>query len=132
MSAGRNFIAPEAKAAMGLALLKEAILEHLDGRPGGVGNHELAVELGLGSSHEGRQQDYLIYSVLGILKKARASGKFAGAARSTTYQAQARSGPGHKSSASTIAGRLGRWRSLKAVRLLPGGDRVAGRSDEMA
>jgi hypothetical protein len=69
MSAGRNFIAPTAKAAMGLALLKEAMLEYLDGCPEGARNHELAVELGLESSHEGRQRDYLTYSVLGILMK---------------------------------------------------------------
>ena len=66
---------------MGLALLKEAVLEHLDGRPDGVRNRELAVELGLESSHEGKQQDYLTYSILGILmndtrvRKIRRSGK---------------------------------------------------------
>jgi uncharacterized protein len=81
MSAGRNFIAPEAKAAMGLALLKEANLSISTGAQGGVRNHELAVELGLESSHEGRQQHYLTYSVLGILmkdasvRKIRRSGK---------------------------------------------------------
>jgi uncharacterized protein len=81
MSPGSNFIPPEGKAAMGLALLKEAILDHLDDHPDGLRNGVLAKDLGLESSHDGRQQDYLTYSLLGILlmehqvEKVRRSGK---------------------------------------------------------
>jgi hypothetical protein len=66
---------------MGLALLKEAILDHPDDHPDGLRNGALAKDLGLESSHDGRQQDYLTHSLLGILlmehqlEKVRRSGK---------------------------------------------------------
>jgi hypothetical protein len=69
MNPNRNFIPPEGKAAMGLALLKEAILDHLEAHSAGLRNGDLAKDLGLESSHDGRQQDYLTYSVLGLLMK---------------------------------------------------------------
>jgi uncharacterized protein len=67
MSAGQNFISAKSKAAMGLALIKEAILDHLEGRRDGLRNAYLAHDLGLESDHEGQQKDYLTYSVLGLL-----------------------------------------------------------------
>jgi hypothetical protein len=51
------------------ALLKEAILDHLEAHSDGLRNGDLAKDLGLESSHDGRQQDYLTYSVLGLLMK---------------------------------------------------------------
>jgi hypothetical protein len=62
---------PEAKAAMGLALIKEAILDYLHNHPNGLRNAEIARNLTLESDHEGKQKDYLTYSILGILLKER-------------------------------------------------------------
>jgi hypothetical protein len=66
---GQNFIPAKAKAAMGLALIKEAILDHLEAHSDGLRNADLAHDLGLESDHEGQQKDYLTYSVLGLLLK---------------------------------------------------------------
>ena len=54
---------------MGLALIKEAILDHLEAHRDGLRNAELAHGLGLESDHAGQQRDYLTYSVLGLLLK---------------------------------------------------------------
>ena len=88
MIPGRNFIPPEGKAAMGLALLKEAILDHLDERSDGLRNGDIAKDLGLESSHDGRQQDYLTYSVLGLLMKEQQVDKVRRAGK--VYYARAR------------------------------------------
>lgn len=56
---------------MGLALIKEAILDHLEGHRDGLRNADVAHDLGLESDHEGQQRDYLTYSVLGLLLKER-------------------------------------------------------------
>jgi hypothetical protein len=58
---------PEAKAATGLTLIKEAILDHLSANPDGLRNAKIARDLALQSDHDGKQRDYLTYSVLGIL-----------------------------------------------------------------
>ena len=71
MNVSRNFIPPEEKAAMGLALLKEAILDHLEAHAEGLRNADLASDLQLESDHEGHQHDYLTYSILGLLMKER-------------------------------------------------------------
>ena len=71
MRAGRNFVPAKSKAGMGLALIKEAILDNLEGRRDGPRNADLAHDLGLESDHEGQQRDYLTYSVLGLLLKER-------------------------------------------------------------
>lgn len=44
---------------MGLALIKEAILDHLGDKRDGLRNADLAHDLGLESDHEGHQKDYL-------------------------------------------------------------------------
>ena len=67
MRAGQNFIPVKQKAAMGLALIKEAMLEHLEAHRDGLRNADLARDLGLESDHEGSQKDYLTYSILGLL-----------------------------------------------------------------
>ena len=54
-------------AQVGLEKIKSAILEVLQHHPGGLRNSELADALGLRSDINGRQKDYLTYSVLGIL-----------------------------------------------------------------
>jgi hypothetical protein len=69
MRAGRNFIPAKTKAGMGLALIKEAMLDYLEANGEGLRNSELARDLGLESDHEGQQKDYLTYSVLGLLLK---------------------------------------------------------------
>lgn len=56
-----------ARAAEGLQLLEDAILATLSAHPSGLYNSELARILGLESSHGGRHDNYLTYSVLGGL-----------------------------------------------------------------
>jgi hypothetical protein len=55
------------KANQGLIALKEAILEHLAQHPEGIGNSDIARDLGLESDFGGRQRNYLTWSVLGLL-----------------------------------------------------------------
>ena len=55
------------KAQLGLALLKEAVLELAKANPNGVTNSDTASLLGLRSDYGGGSKDYLSYSVLGIL-----------------------------------------------------------------
>lgn len=55
------------KAAEGLRLLEEAIVEELRSHPQGLYNSELARALKLESEHQGRHDNYLTYSVLGGL-----------------------------------------------------------------
>ena len=55
------------RAQLGLAILKEAVLNLIDANPDGVSNSDVANALGLRSDYRGRQKDYLSYSVLGLL-----------------------------------------------------------------
>ncbi len=55
------------KAREGLRLLEQAVLEALAGREDGYYNSELARALDIESSHGGRHDKYLTYSVLGGL-----------------------------------------------------------------
>jgi hypothetical protein len=57
------------KAQLGLALLKEAVLELAKANPVGISNSDTASLLGLRSDYEGGSKDYLSYSVLGILMR---------------------------------------------------------------
>lgn len=57
------------KAQLGLQLLKDSILALAEENPDGVTNSDCAHYLGLQSDNEGKQQDYLTYSVLGLLIK---------------------------------------------------------------
>lgn len=56
------------KAQKGLELLKEAILEYIIVH-GKAYNSDMAIDLGLSTSHEGGSHDYLTYSILGELLK---------------------------------------------------------------
>jgi hypothetical protein len=60
-------IDPTARAQMGLALLKEAVCEALTARPEGMGNAEVARALGIRSKYGKKTEDYLSWSVLGML-----------------------------------------------------------------
>lgn len=55
------------RAQLGLILLKAAILELATANPNGILNSDAASLLGLRSDYQGRQKDYLSYSVLGLL-----------------------------------------------------------------
>ena len=55
------------KAQIGLQFLKTAILELVRVNPAGITNADTASLLGLRSDYQGRQKDYLSYSVLGLL-----------------------------------------------------------------
>jgi hypothetical protein len=57
------------KAQLGLKLLKDSIISLSEENPEGIYNSDCAHYLGLQSDHNGNQQDYLTYSVLGILLK---------------------------------------------------------------
>lgn len=57
------------KAQLGLKLLKEAVKSLISENPQGITNSDCAHYLGLQSDNEGRQQDYLSYSILGLLIK---------------------------------------------------------------
>lgn len=55
------------KAANGLVLLKEAIVEALHEHSDGLSNAEIAEMLDIRSDYRGSQKDYLSWSVLGLL-----------------------------------------------------------------
>lgn len=57
------------KAQLGLKLLKDSISLLSEENPNGMTNSDCAHYLGLQSDNEGKQQDYLTYSVLGLLIK---------------------------------------------------------------
>jgi uncharacterized protein len=57
------------KAQLGLALLKEAVLELARANPKGVSNSDAASLLGLRSDYGGGSKDYLSYSVIGLLMR---------------------------------------------------------------
>lgn len=57
------------KAQLGLNFLKAATLEFIKANPDGIKNNELAKYLELQSDNNGKQKDYLTYSILGILMK---------------------------------------------------------------
>ncbi len=59
----------EKLAAEGLKLIKEAILDLLKKHPEGIGNSEIAKKLKLESDFQGKQKNYITYSVLGLLIK---------------------------------------------------------------
>jgi len=60
-------IEPRTQAQQGLALLKEAILEILTQKNGGLTNAEIADLLDIRSDYQGAQKDYLSWSLLGLL-----------------------------------------------------------------
>ncbi len=57
------------KAQVGLALLKQAVLEFAKANPKGVTNSDTASLLGLRSDYGGGSKDYLSYSLLGLLMR---------------------------------------------------------------
>ena len=57
------------KAQLGLKLLKDSICLLAEENPDGVTNSDCAHYLGLQSDNGGNQQDYLTYSILGLLLK---------------------------------------------------------------
>jgi hypothetical protein len=58
------------KAQEGLALMKQAVVDLLNEHPTGLRNVDIASALGVRSDHEGKQEDYLSYSVLGLLMRS--------------------------------------------------------------
>ena len=55
------------RAQLGLEFLKTAILELAKANPGGITNADAASLLGLRSDYNGKQKDYLSYSIFGLL-----------------------------------------------------------------
>lgn len=63
---------PSERAKAAKLEMEAAILEYLAGRPDGAINNEVARDLGLESDFQGRQKNYLSYSLLGgLLKQGR-------------------------------------------------------------
>lgn len=66
------------QAQEGLSLLKQSILELLIDHPNGLQNVDIATKLDIRSNYLGKQQDYLSWSILGLLlneKKVRREGR---------------------------------------------------------
>lgn len=57
------------RAQLGLEFLKVAILELAKANPDGILNSDAASLLGLRSDYQGKQKDYLPYSILGLLMR---------------------------------------------------------------
>ena len=57
------------KAQLGLRMMMSAIQELAEANPSGITNSDAASGLGLRSDYQGRQKDYLTYSVLGLLMR---------------------------------------------------------------
>jgi hypothetical protein len=58
---------PKEKAAAGVAYIKDAILSYLAQHPEGLRHSEIFTALGLKSDYEGKQKNYLSWSVIGLL-----------------------------------------------------------------
>ncbi|EHH1180228.1 GIY-YIG nuclease family protein [Vibrio vulnificus] len=68
----KNIVVPNGaveKAQLGLKLIKDSITSLSEENPDGITNSDCAHYLGLQSDNQGNQQDYLTYSVLGLLLK---------------------------------------------------------------
>ena len=61
---------PYETAQQGLKHLKQAVIDLLKSHPEGMTNAEIADALGIRSDHNGRNKDYLSFSVLGLLMKS--------------------------------------------------------------
>ena len=57
-------------ARVGMNQIETSIIELLKRNPTGLSNQDIDNELGLQSSHEGNQKNYLTYSILGNLMEA--------------------------------------------------------------
>jgi hypothetical protein len=68
----KTLVVPEGvleKAQLGLALIKDAILELAKANPKGITNSDAASALRIRSDYGGGSKDYLSYSVLGLLMR---------------------------------------------------------------
>jgi len=73
------------KAQLGLALIKDAVLELAKANVKGIANSDAASALGLRSDYGGGSKDYLSYSVMGLLMR---EGKLARDGSSKLHTAQ--------------------------------------------
>jgi len=62
-------MAPRDKALKGVQLLKEAIIEELERADQPLTHAEIVSRLGIHSDYEGKNRNYLSWSVLGLLLK---------------------------------------------------------------
>jgi hypothetical protein len=58
---------PQQRAAAGVAHIKDPILDYLAQHPDGVRHSQIVTDLGLESSYEGKQKNFLSWSVVGLL-----------------------------------------------------------------
>ena len=59
------------KAAHGLRLLQDAVIELLAQHPQGLKSSHIAQELGLSSDYQGQHQGWLCWSIMGLLLNSR-------------------------------------------------------------
>ena len=86
--ARKTLIVPEGvleKAQLGLALIKDAVIELAKANPKGISNSDAASALGIRSDYGGGSKDYLSYSILGLLMR---DGKLARQRSSKLHVAQ--------------------------------------------
>jgi hypothetical protein len=86
--ARKTLIVPEGvleKAQLGLALIKDAVIELAKSNPKGISNSDAASALGIRSDYGGGSKDYLSYSILGLLMR---DGKLARQRSSKLHVAQ--------------------------------------------
>lgn len=84
----KSLIVPDGvveKAQLGLALIKDAVLELAKANAKGIANSDAASALGLRSDYGGGSKDYLSYSVMGLLMR---EGKLARDGSSKLHTAQ--------------------------------------------
>ncbi len=79
------------RAQIGLELIKEAILSELKAHPHGMTHAEIVHKLELESDYEGKNQNYLSWSILGILLRE-VKIKYTGDRQSRTYSLSSESG----------------------------------------
>lgn len=84
----KTLVVPEGvleKAQLGLALIKDAVIELAKANPNGITNSDAASALSIRSDYGGGSKDYLSYSVLGLLMR---DGKLARQGSSKLHVAQ--------------------------------------------
>jgi uncharacterized protein len=64
-----DMVKPFEKAQEGLKIIQDAICDLLTDNPVGLRNFEVTKSLGLHSDQNGRNKDYLAWSILGTLMK---------------------------------------------------------------
>jgi len=79
-----TIMTPKQKAEAGVRHLKDAILDHITEHPEGVRHAQIVKDLRLQSGYEGKQKNYLSWSIIGLLL-ADERVRYEGRGRGKTY-----------------------------------------------